>query len=60
MMVMVGLIGTAAYFNFGSGVEYSLGIGLFLPLLSLILVVMANRSILKDEKLVRSSDRLRD
>ncbi|WP_339610063.1 DUF4293 domain-containing protein [uncultured Planktosalinus sp.] len=35
------------------------GIGMFLPILSIVLLVMANRSIIKDENLVKSVDRLR-
>lgn len=37
----------------------SFGIGAFLPLISLVLVMMAARGIKKDEELVRSADRLR-
>jgi len=33
--------------------------GIYFPLISLIFLIMANRSIIKDEKLVRSADRLR-
>jgi hypothetical protein len=33
--------------------------GIYFPLISLIFLILANRSILKDEKLVRSVDRLR-
>ncbi len=35
------------------------GIGLFLPVLVIVFLVLANKSILKDEKLVKSVDRLR-
>ncbi|NCT16722.1 MAG: DUF4293 domain-containing protein [Flavobacteriaceae bacterium CG_4_8_14_3_um_filter_34_10] len=35
------------------------GIGMFLPILSIVLLVLANRSIKKDEDLVKSVDRLR-
>lgn len=35
------------------------GIGMFLPLISLVLLVLANRAIKKDEDLVKSVDRLR-
>ncbi len=35
------------------------GIGMFLPVLSIVFLVMANRSIQKDESLVKSVDRLR-
>jgi hypothetical protein len=33
--------------------------GIYFPLIALIFLIMANRSIMKDEKLVRSVDRLR-
>lgn len=42
-----------------STVSLTPGIGLFLPLVGLITTLLANRYINKDEKLVRSSDRLR-
>jgi len=35
------------------------GIGSFLPLMVILLLVLANKAILKDEKLVKSVDRLR-
>jgi ABC-type polysaccharide transport system permease subunit len=35
------------------------GIGMFLPILSIVFLVLANRSIKKDEDLVKSVDRLR-
>lgn len=38
---------------------FSFGIGVLFPLLSMILILMANRAIKKDEDLVRSADRLR-
>jgi hypothetical protein len=33
--------------------------GIYFPLISLVFLILANRSIMKDEKLVRSADRLR-
>jgi uncharacterized membrane protein YhaH (DUF805 family) len=36
-----------------------IGPGAYFPLISLVMLVIANRYILKDEKLVRSADRLR-
>jgi hypothetical protein len=33
--------------------------GIYFPLISLIFLILANRAIIKDEKLVRSIDRLR-
>ncbi len=35
------------------------GIGLFIPVLVIVFLALANKSILKDEKLVKSVDRLR-
>ena len=35
------------------------GIGLFLPVIAIVLLVLANKSIQKDEELVKSVDRLR-
>ncbi len=35
------------------------GVGMFLPILSIVLLVLANRAIRKDEQLVKSADRLR-
>ncbi len=40
-------------------VEFSYGAGIFFPIISLLLVFMANRAIRKDEELVRSADRIR-
>jgi hypothetical protein len=39
--------------------EYLDEAGIYFPLIALIFLILANRSILKDEKLVRSIDRLR-
>lgn len=39
--------------------NYMDSIGIFLPLVALVFMVMANRAIKRDEKLVRSADRLR-
>jgi hypothetical protein len=39
--------------------EYLDEAGIYFPLISLIFLILANRSIMKDEKLVRSMDRLR-
>ncbi len=43
----------------GLEVFFSYGIAIIFPLLSMILILMANRAIRKDEELVRSADRLR-
>lgn len=60
MMLILGLAGTASFFLFTSGADFSLHVGLFLPFLVIILLVMAQRGIKADENLVRSSDRIRD
>ncbi|MEN8884323.1 MAG: DUF4293 domain-containing protein [Flavobacteriales bacterium] len=39
--------------------EISYGIGMFLPIVALISLLMANRFITKDEKLIKSMDRIR-
>jgi len=39
--------------------DYSKAYGIYLPLLALVFMVMANRAIKRDDKLVRSADRLR-
>jgi len=39
--------------------NYLDSIGIYLPLIALVFIVMANRAIKRDEKLVRSADRLR-
>jgi uncharacterized membrane protein YhaH (DUF805 family) len=42
-----------------SSIRIEIGTGAYFPLISLVMLVVANRYILKDEKLVRSADRLR-
>lgn len=39
--------------------DYSKAFGIYLPLVALVFIVMANRAIKRDDKLVRSADRLR-
>lgn len=39
--------------------EAAYGVGVFMPMIAIIMFFLANRFILKDEKLVRSADRLR-
>jgi hypothetical protein len=43
----------------GSGISGSYQFGMYLPLISLVLLILATRAIRKDEALVKSSDRLR-
>ncbi len=39
--------------------DYSKAFGIYLPLVALVFLVMANRAIKRDDKLIRSADRLR-
>lgn len=39
--------------------EFTYGPAIFLPLISMFLILMANRAIAKDERLVRAADRIR-
>jgi hypothetical protein len=45
--------------NLATSPDYLEEAGIYFPLISLIFMILANRSIMKDEKLVRSVDRLR-
>ena len=56
------LLGVLVYFtqNLSGEIQISeKGIGLLIPIFTIVLVVMANRAIRKDEELVKSVDRLR-
>jgi hypothetical protein len=43
----------------GDSLESEKGIGMFIPIVSIVLLVLANKAIKKDEDLVKSVDRLR-
>ena len=43
----------------GGGIQASYQFGMYIPLISLVFLVLASRAIRKDEALVKSSDRLR-
>jgi len=45
--------------NLNATLDYLDEAGIYFPLISLIFLILANRAIMKDEKLVRSVDRLR-
>ena len=56
------LLGLFVYrsLNLSGGAEVSeKGIGMFLPIVAIVLLVLANKAIKKDEDLVKSVDRLR-
>lgn len=56
--ILFGLILTD-YIGQPGDAGVSIGLGLVLPLVNVILLVLANRGIQKDELLIRSADRLR-
>ena len=58
-LVLVGLLVYNLFNLPGEGINSQKGIGLILPLISIILLFMANSGIKKDEKLVKSVDRIR-
>lgn len=58
-IVLVGLLVYQLYNLPGEGLSSEKGIGLFLPVISMLLLWLANRSIIKDENLVKSVDRIR-
>ena len=45
--------------NLAASPDYLDETGIYFTLISLVFLILANRSIMKDEKLVRSADRLR-
>ena len=56
------LIGIVVYFSQNLSGEINIsekGIGLLIPILTIVFVVIANKAIKKDEELVKSVDRLR-
>ncbi len=56
------LLGIVVYFSQNLSGEINVsekGIGLLIPILTIVFVVIANKSIKKDEELVKSVDRLR-
>ncbi len=59
IVLLVALLVFSAYLYFTIQVATNFGAGLVLPLLVFIFIFLANRNIYKDERLVRSADRLR-
>lgn len=59
IVLLLGLLGLAGYLFYTLPVATSLGLGLVVPVVVFVLILLANRNIKKDEKLVRSADRLR-
>ncbi|MBL4648823.1 MAG: DUF4293 domain-containing protein [Aureispira sp.] len=59
ILVTMGLFAFAAYLFYTIQTIATLSGGLFMPILVVVFVVLANKNINKDEKLVRDSNRLR-
>ena len=65
VILMIGVLGSVTYYVLqgedlsANNVQGDLEVGLFLPGLAFLFNLLANRFIRKDEKLVRSVDRLR-
>lgn len=62
MILNLILLGLFVYWSLtlsGEGTTSEKGIGMLLPVISIVFLVLANRAIKKDEDLVKSVDRLR-
>ncbi|PQJ78907.1 DUF4293 domain-containing protein [Polaribacter porphyrae] len=62
ILINLFLLGLLIYLSLTLSGETSVsekGIGMFLPVLAILLIVLANKAIKKDEDLVKSADRLR-
>jgi len=59
LILAFGLLAWAAYQFVTLGDAISFGFGMVMPLIVVVLTYLANRYILKDEKLVKSADRIR-
>ena len=62
ILINLFLLGLLIYLSLtlsGEALVSEKGIGMFLPVLTILLIVLANRAIKKDEDLVKSVDRLR-
>lgn len=59
ILITAGLFAFAAYLFYTIQSIATVGGGLFMPVLVMILIILANKGIQKDDKLVRDSNRLR-
>jgi hypothetical protein len=62
ILINLFLLGLLIYLSLNLSGEASVsekGIGMFLPVLAILFIVLANKAIKKDEDLVKSVDRLR-
>jgi ABC-type polysaccharide transport system permease subunit len=58
-LILLGLFVYRSLNLSGETVVSEKGIGMFLPIVAIVLLVLANKAIKKDEDLVKSVDRLR-
>lgn len=58
-LILLGLFVYRTLTASGEAMVSEKGVGMFLPILSIVLLVLANKAIKKDEDLVKSVDRLR-
>ncbi|MGB5982249.1 MAG: DUF4293 domain-containing protein [Nonlabens sp.] len=58
-LILLGVFVYRALTMSGATAVAEKGIGMFIPILSIVLLVLANKAIRKDEQLVKSVDRLR-
>ena len=58
-LILLGLFVYRTLTASGEAIVSEKGIGMFLPIVSIVLIVLANKAIKKDEDLVKSVDRLR-
>ncbi len=58
-LILLGVFVYRALTMSGATAVAEKGIGMFIPILSIVLIVLANKAIRKDEQLVKSADRLR-
>ncbi|CEN48041.1 conserved hypothetical protein [Capnocytophaga canimorsus] len=62
ILINLTLLGVFVYRMLTSSGESQIsekGVGIFLPILSIVFLFLANKAIYRDEKLVKSADRLR-
>ena len=59
IILILVLLAGVAYFIFTAAATLGVGLGIFTPVIGIVVLFLANRAIDKDEKLVKSSDRIR-
>jgi hypothetical protein len=59
LMLLAGIANKSLEQITGDHLNEAFGVGLLLPALSIVFLFLANKAIRKDDKLIRSADRLR-